>query len=280
MPEIPLKNSPAIEQVRAARDQFLENATKFYSVNEVPVEMLTVNMHGIFIPWDEWTEFRSGLKGVQGLVGIGRDRTVIKHPYNPSRVVSVYHQPQPWYVMSEARSIHRALKILFPKNFPAVHSFFGYNDEYENTRGKQLEGFFPTGFVVDFIRGSRGVAVNEQEGFFGRYVDPENFRVFYDTNSLTLVRYPIQAVLSACDRIEFPLRELGFDHAAENFVLSDDGGEYCVDMVNGPFYSEGERPFTEWWDSGKVIKKIKEEKGSLKLDDRQVEQIIREIDPL
>lgn len=233
-----------------------------------------------YLPLETWNDFRTTLRDLDGFVGVGRDKVVIRHQYNHDKVVSVFHQPREWLFLMESLGVHRILHNLFPHNFPNCYGFFGYNFDHEENSDEAKAPFYYSGFISDFIRGKMATDVNKKLLLVGTYYDYKNFMLSYPggKNSGQDVQYPMQKVLDIAERIGFPILKLGFDPFPENFILGEDGGEYYVDYLKGPYYSDPHN-YAHWWQSEFLMANIEKEiqSGALSLTKPQKRQVEEEI---
>lgn len=268
MPVLPLGNKETVIEARGQLDSFVESQPHIFREN-VKFGVIYKVVFGNLIPMEKWNHFRQGLRGLDGFVGMGRDRLVVDHPLDPNKVTSVFHETKSWLFLHEARAINGMLSTMFPHNFPYISAHFGYNNFYAEEADQPADVL--TGFVTDKKIGNSPVGVNRRLGFLGGYIyDYDNFTLEYEGDKPQEVKYPFRNVFRILKRIDFPIEVLDLSPSPENFILGKDGGEYFIDTVVGPSFS----PFSRGgflWKGGPLLQNIGKarEEGVINISDSQ-----------
>lgn len=250
----PLFPLSSIEQTRSRFRELLNDEKKIFSqYDSLSGELVTLPYQRLISSTD-WDSFLSTLENIDGFIGMGKDRIIVKTPGDPNTILSVFHEPQDWSFLREVKKMNTILVGLFPHNFPKIRGFFGCNNIYENNGFP--EGFYYTGFKSDFIKGTKAVKDCRKEGFFEYYWNENDFWLDYqEKGTSSQSTYPFQMVLDVMNQIGLPLRKLGFDLHADNFILGEDGGEYYTDIISSPYFSSDEQ-FAENWASDPSIEAL------------------------
>ena len=249
---------PSVELVRTRFDQFLHGGS-VPVFDEYSVPSGEAMMHAPFghiVRQSDWRDFKQSLGDIEGFIGAGKDRIVVQDPRDSSKVLSVFHKPKDWYFLLEVRMVNELLIALFPHNFPRIRSHFGHNDNLGQRPTPKT--FFYSGFKTDRIEGIQAVTDSLEIGFTGLVWNENKFVLGYPNGQTSKsVHHPFQLVLDVTNQIGLPLKKLGLDPHADNFILGQDGGEYYIDILFGPFHSYDEE-FKLKWESGTSIKKLQE----------------------
>lgn len=244
-----------------------------------------VEYHKLPQPWlatkaEQWNDFVHTLsENDKNFIGMGHERIVTRIPGQPNLVVSVFHEPKDWFYLQETLRVNHILNSLFPHNFPRIYGFFGCNDIYQEV--EKPKGFFYTGFWTDYIEGIKPVKDCLREGFLDLYWKESEFTLEYLEK--TKPQYPFVNTVAFMDEIGLPLRQLGLDPCANNFILTKNGEEFYVDTLNGPFqFGSKKTSFFYQWKSKQTVaalaKKVSE--GKVNLSPSQFKFVRQEIELL
>jgi len=280
-----MKNSPLadIQSLEEIREKVNLFSSESPSRDDYIPSVQYVSLPGYRITKvEEWNEFINSLADIDGFVGLGKERIVIRSPWDPYQVCSVFHEPKNWLYLNEIWRMNRVLSNLFPHNFPAIHGIFGFNDDLNmdyrksNNDRNPPKGFYYTGFSAELIVGNKPVGDCREESFMGGYIwDETNFWLDYGQNGRSgdVATYPFQDVLTMCNELGIPLKDFGFDPYPENFILGrKDLGEYYVDTILSPHLSGNTN-----WESKQVVEKVNERylSNQVLISERQLREVKR-----
>jgi len=251
-----------VRQIRQGVSDLLNGSVKKYKDWQIPrnipgpyVRLNTPSLGEWYIGMDDWKEFRGNLSEIPAFIGMGRERVVLSHPHDESKVISIFHESLEWPQIREKMALHKVLNILYPHNFPKNYAFFG---PVNNEHGAVSQPKEFTGFISDFIEGFHAISGNtEVDDMFGLPILQDPFLLYYQDGKSSLdVKYPFNAVLKSLNSLGISINNLGFDYFEENFKLAPDGGEYYMDLLIGPYYANLS---PENWDSVAIIRNLREQ---------------------
>ena len=235
---------------------------------------------GLAAKREDWNNFVNTLsKDDANFIGMGRERIVTRIPGQPNLALSVFHEPKDWFFLQETLRVNHILNSLFPHNFPKIYGFFGCNDTYQGI--KKPKGFFYTGFWTAYIEGIKPVKDCYKVGFANLYWKESKFSLEYLEK--TKPQYPFVNAVALMDKIGLPLRQLGLDPCANNFILTKNGEEFYVDNLTGPFQFESNRnSFFYQWRSKLTVAALTKQvyEGKVNLTYSQYKFVKREIELL